>query len=487
VLARDETEPREATARTSFRTILIVVAIVAANLACKLPGLDRQSLWLDEALTVSAAGRSVAEILTYATYNQNPPLYALLMHGWLGLFGISETSARLFPVLCSTLTAVAVFFLARRFLGARAAIFAAILFTASNIHVQYAREARVYALASLLATLSAYAFLSLMARPHWRTAALLGVLNAALFYCHFVTVFLPLAELVATFASRAWRERAGRFVVAASVGSALLALPWMPYVLRNAPSAGEYWLAPPTWRDLRHVLKRFADKNRLLYLTLLLLVPAVRRVLGVAREAFDGSLARFLGLWGFLPIGLAFLIAARVPIFLDRYLLYASVGLALLFAYLLALVPLRTAGHVVLCAGLLALLGPRALREPVKDDWRALAAHVRQLHGGRAPGTSLVVIAANELPPFAYYFDRAAFAGAECEQALRAGGVIAVDDPGDLTPALLGGLDSVTVIRTRISDPDVSALTAAGFARPESRLKVPGLEVLASERVHRRE
>ena len=431
---------------------------------------------------MSAAGRSVAEILTYATFNQNPPLYPLLMRGWLAVFGISETSARMFPVLCSTLTAVALFFLARRFLGFRAAIFAVLLFTASNVHVQYAREARVYALVSLLATLSAHAYLALVTRPRWGTAVLLGVLNAALFYSHFVTVFLPLAQLTATFASRSWRRRAGRFVFAASAGAALLALPWMPYAFRNAPSAGAYWLAPPTWRDLRHVLKRFADKNRLLYLTLVLVVPAVRRALGVPRDVFDASLARFLALWGFLPIALAFAIGASVPIFLDRYLLYASVGLSLLFAYLLALVPMRAAGHALLCAGLLALLAPRALREPAKDDWRALAAHVRQLHGARAPGTSLVVIAANELPPFAYYFDRTAFAGGECERALRAGGVIAVDDAGDLTPAMLGGVDAVAVIRTRISDPDVSALTAAGFARPESRMKVPGLEVVSSER-----
>ena len=150
--------------RATFVTWTLAAAVGAANLALKLPALDRQSLWLDEALTVAIGLRPVDEIVARSAGNQNPPLYGILMHFWIAAFGTSETSIRLLPVLCSAFAAVGVFLLARRFFGLRAAIFAAILFTGANIHVQYAREARVYALVTLLAVASSYVFLALVER-----------------------------------------------------------------------------------------------------------------------------------------------------------------------------------------------------------------------------------------------------------------------------------------------------------------------------------
>jgi hypothetical protein len=466
-----------------WSTALVVATIVLVNLACKLPGLDRQSLWLDEALTVAVGARPVGEIVAYASRNQNPPLYAVVMHGWLGAFGSSEASVRMFPVFCSTLTAVVLFLLARRFLGMRAAILAAILFTGANVHVQYAREARVYALVSLLCTASMYVFLTLVTRPRWRTAGLLAAVNALLFHCHYVTVFVPVAQVIAVLTHRPWRVHAGRHVLAAAGGSGLLAFPWVPIAWGNAPRVGAYWLEAPTWRDLRDVLKRFAAERRILYLALLLLVPAVRRALGVPRAAFDRGLASYLALAAFVPIGLAFVIATRVPIFLDRYLLYASLGVILLLAYLLALLPVGARGQAVLALGLLALVAPRTLREREKDDWRGLAAAIRAHHDVHAPGTSVVLIAPNEIPPFAYYYDREALNGPDTIARLRARGIVAVERAEDVDAETFARARLVTVVQTRISAPDVTGLAGVGFEAPRSRAKLQGLEILAGERV----
>ncbi len=478
--AASDSEVAEASGGPALPVLPTVAAIAVVNLALKLPHLGRQSLWLDEALTVTAAGRSFAEIVAHATVNQNPPLYGFLMHVWLGAFGISETSARLFPVLSSTATAVLLFLLALRFLGARAAVLAVLLFTLMNVQVQYAREARVYALVELLATASSYAFLALVTRPRWRTAVVLAVLNALLFFSHYVTVFLPLAQLVATVAHRPWRLRAGRHVLAAAGASAVLVLPWLPYAWRNAPTAGAYWLEPPTWRDLRHVLKRFADKNRLLYATLLLLVPAVRRALRVPRGAFDGGVGQYLVLWGLLPLALAFVIAARIPIFLDRYLLYASLGLVLTFAYLLAVLPLSRRAHAVVAAGLVALLAPSTLREAPKDDWRALAARAHELRAMHSPATALVLVAAHEVPPFAYYFDRASFAAPGRERTLRERGVVAVAPGAALDAATLAGVAAVAIVRPRLGAPEVAGLD--GFGAPRAWARVQGLDLLVRDR-----
>lgn len=460
-------------------TSMIAVAVGAVNLALKLPGLDRQSLWLDEALTVAVAVRPLDAIVARAAGNQNPPLYGVLMHVWIAAFGSSETSIRLLPVLCSTLAAVGIFLLARRFSGLRAAVFAAVLFTAANLHVQYAREARVYALVTLLAVASSYAFLALVARPSWRRAGLLACLNGLLFHCHYVTVFVPLAQSLAVALHAPWRARAGRWMAASAAASALLALPVVPFAWRNAPRVGAYWLDAPTWRDFRHVAKRLAGERRVLYASLVLLLPAVRRALGVPLARFDRGRVLYFALAAFVPIVLAFLIGSRVPIFLDRYLVYASVPLLLLFAETLALVPVGASGAALLAVGLAVLLGPRTLREPAKDDWRGLAAAVRARHDAAA---SLVVIAAHEWPPFAYYWDRDAIGADDPRARLRTGGIHAVERTSEIDVETLRRVRAVAVVRTRLGAPDTSGLRAAGFGEPRAWAAVEGLDVVAHER-----
>lgn len=457
----------------------IAVAVGAVNLALKLPGLDRQSVWLDEALTVAVAVRPLDVIVARAADNQDPPLYGLLMHVWIGAFGASEASLRLLPVLCSTLAAVGVFLLARRFSGLRAAVFAAVLFTAANLHVQYAREARVYALVTLLAVASSYAFLALVTRPSWRSATILACGNGLLFHCHYVTAFVPLAQSLAVALHAPWRARAGRFMAASAAASAFLALPVVPFAWRNAPRVGAYWLDAPTWRDLRHDAKRLAGERRVLYASLLLALPAVRRGLGVPSARFDRGRVRYFALAAFVPVALAFVIGTRVPIFLDRYLVYASVPLLLLFAELLALVPFGRRGAALVAAGLAALLGGRTLREPAKDDWRGLVAGVRARHDA---AESLVVVAAREWPPFAYDWDRDAIVADDPAGRLRAGGVHAVERTSDIAAETLRRARAVAVVRTRLGAPDTSGLRAAGFGAPHSWAAVEGLDVVAHER-----
>jgi mannosyltransferase len=455
----------------------VTVAIVALNLALKLPRLGEQSLWLDEALTVSHAGRSLSAIVTQATGNQNPPLYGVVMAGWFAVFGTSETSARALPMLCSTAAAVAVFALGRRFLGGRAALLAALVFTFSEIHVQYAREARVYALVSLLAILASHAYLALMARPRRRTAVALTVLDALLFHAHYVTVFVPLAQLVAMLAHRPWRERAGRLLVGSLGATALLCLPLVPLAWRNAPTVGGFWLGPPTFGDLGDLLKRFAGKRPAVYVALVAALPPIRRLLAIPAGALDRGVLLYLACWAFLPIALAFLVASRMPIFLDRYLLFAAPAVAALIAYLATAVPMRQATYAALVAGVVLSLAPKARREHRKDDWRQVVAVVRELQAGRVPGSSVVLVPAGEIAAFAYYWDRALLGRPDMRERLAAADVVAANDLEELGAARIAALRSVLVVRTRDAEPHV-----AGFAPLARRVKVQGLELLAAER-----
>ena len=54
----------------------------------------RSPLWLDEANTVSIAGLPVSRIPDALRHDGAPPLYYLLLHGWIRLFGTSDLAVR---------------------------------------------------------------------------------------------------------------------------------------------------------------------------------------------------------------------------------------------------------------------------------------------------------------------------------------------------------------------------------------------------------
>jgi len=69
-----------------------VVLVVA--LGCILRFSTGSQLWLDEALTVEIARRPVGAMLNALRHDGAPPLYYLLLHAWIGVFGDGDVAVR---------------------------------------------------------------------------------------------------------------------------------------------------------------------------------------------------------------------------------------------------------------------------------------------------------------------------------------------------------------------------------------------------------
>jgi mannosyltransferase len=133
--------------------------LVAAGL--RLWGLGNRSFWFDEAATILAALHGPLDGLT------EPPLYALLLRGWLALVPAdSEWLVRLPSAACAVACVPLLALWVRWRLGGRAAWIAAALVAVAPAQLVYAQEARMYAPA-VLAGLAAVLLLerALQARP----------------------------------------------------------------------------------------------------------------------------------------------------------------------------------------------------------------------------------------------------------------------------------------------------------------------------------
>jgi hypothetical protein len=144
----------------------LVLAATAVALAVRLAHLGDANMWYDEGISVWAARKSLADMVTWTASDTHPPLYYALLHLWLMLAGNdSETTVRLPSLIFGTLNVPAVWLLARTLLPGRSrvAIASATLLALSRFNVWWSQETRMYALAALLATLH-LVFTALLAR-----------------------------------------------------------------------------------------------------------------------------------------------------------------------------------------------------------------------------------------------------------------------------------------------------------------------------------
>src|ERR1700712_366526 len=129
----------------------------------------RQALWLDGAQGGAIPGLPLhgpgTTLWTGLKQDGSPPLYYLLLHGWIELFGTGSRTVRGLSALLNLACAVPLWYLARRVIGLRAARVAMLVFVTSPFAMYFATETRMYDLLLLLALLGGVALEKTLRAP----------------------------------------------------------------------------------------------------------------------------------------------------------------------------------------------------------------------------------------------------------------------------------------------------------------------------------
>jgi len=268
-------------------------------------------LWLDEALTVNIAGLPLGEIPGALRGDGAPPLYYVLLHGWMQVFGSSELAVRALSGVFSVATLPLVWVAGRRLGGTRVAWAALVLLATAPFAIRYATEARMYSLVMLLTVVGGLSLMELLERPSRRAAIGLALTTGLLLYTHYWSFYL-LATLGVLLAVRAKQRPSGppgedhglepsgarRSLVAMAAGGVLF-VPWVPTFLYQAANTGTPWGAPGNLRSFFDTVTHFAGGYWDFGIALGLIYFALT-VLGlVGRDAGEGRIE--LGLRGHGP------------------------------------------------------------------------------------------------------------------------------------------------------------------------------------------
>ena len=136
-----------ASERTSALLILLPILL---GFALRMLRLGFQPLWWDEGYSVWFATHPLPQLLALTAADIHPPLYYILLRGWIGVFGPGPIALRMFSVVVGVLAIPLIYVVARRLFTPRVGWLAAFLLAISPMHIYYSQEVRMYGLAMLL-------------------------------------------------------------------------------------------------------------------------------------------------------------------------------------------------------------------------------------------------------------------------------------------------------------------------------------------------
>ncbi|WP_406250977.1 hypothetical protein [Streptomyces cyaneofuscatus] len=364
-------ELRPTPSRSARHAVALVPAAIAV--AVGLWGIRRQdSLWSDEAVTYEVAHRSTSDIWRLlAEADAVHSLHYFLMHAVFASWEGGLVALRLPSVLAVAATAAGVGMLGRRLAGPRAGLLAGLVVPLLPAMQRYAQEGRSYALVCALMTWGTCLLLDALDAGGRRRWAGYGAVMLAACLLHEFAVLGLIAHGVSVALSR---RRLRPWAVTAAAVIAGLA----PLALFSATQSGQVaWIGAPDASDLLTF-----GVTALLGIACAFLKPPGRGPVGLSALALPLLI---------LPAGLLLALSPLRPLYVDRYVLFGSIGLALLIGAALDRLPSR--GMVVtasLAAAATALLpGGQQLRAPESrsDDVTAVARAVREMSG---PGDGLL-------------------------------------------------------------------------------------------------
>ena len=211
----------------------------------------------DEVWSVNTSSLNYRSELATLKADLHPPLYFLILHSWLRLFGTGERAVKTLSGLFYVLSVLAVFGIGREIYGAKTALLCAVIYLASPLAILAAQFARMYSLLSLLSILSTWLYLQFSIKPRVSRLqfALYVAVNILGTFTHIGFFFLLFAQIVVhLFFYRT--EKIKGFLLAIVLSSVPYLVLWAPILLTQITNSAEgaAWVKKPGWSMLGDLL-----------------------------------------------------------------------------------------------------------------------------------------------------------------------------------------------------------------------------------------
>jgi len=435
--------------KRTLNPLLIPVGLILLNFILKILFLGRRDIAMDEPFTIFYAQAGFPALFEMLKTENNPPLFFVLLHFWIKVFGISAFSVRFLPFLFSVLTAPVIYLTGKRYFSEGSGILASLIFTFSNYQLAFSHEARVYPLFALLTCISMYFFLSLLKKPERKSSFYLLILaNVLLIYSHFFGFFVIVLQILSCLVFEDTRK-AAKVCLQAQLITLFFYLPYFPvFFSRFFASSGGTWVPPPVISDLYTMVWRFSNVPVVTVFFLGMMTAAMVKYI-VERRNHVASLSSFqkvLLVWFFFPYLATFLISYRIPMFLDRYLIFTSIAFYLLVGQTIVY---TSASHKIIfyLLSITAVGGMLLTFNPNMDNHRRLKKVVEVIQDLKHKETPVVICPEWVNLGFTYYYNPEYFRDCRnLRQDLQKESIFPVNHPDEIPQGIMEKATSVILL-----------------------------------------
>lgn len=326
--------------------LLLVVGFVLIFAVISLSIGMSQSVWFDEAYSITLAKRPIGELVHLTAIDVHPPVYYLFLHFWGGLFGFGELSLRLSSVIPMFFAIILMAILLKRLFNKPFAGFATLLLCLSPMLIRYGFEIRMYAMATMLAVLATIVLVLIEAEKNAKRRHLLQFAYATLVALGMLTLYYTIVIWLTHFAYLIWQTVKSKKSILRQefwmmyILAVLLFTPWLFVAIKQFTNGALAQISEPmTVNNLLGVFsfnllyKPIWQLDQIFGLLILGFITLFGVLLAkkVKNKQKNTSFLIFMAAG---PLLVEILICLIKPMYVERYLVYSAPFLIALIAYL---------------------------------------------------------------------------------------------------------------------------------------------------------
>ena len=327
--------------------LLLLTGILLIGTVLRIYDLGTESLWIDEAISMLWAKQSPSHIMARAALDVHPPLYFVILHYWINLFGDSEFSARLLSAIIGIISIFMIFKVGSLIFGSDVGLLSAFIMATSVFHIWYSQDARAYSLLVLMSLLSIFFFIQLYRRKSRRDSIGYIVFSCLLIYTHYFGFFIIIAQNIfyctLFFLTKEKNDMGIKRWVLLQGLLIISYLPWGGKLIKQLLTIGRgetdtlSWITMPSFYTPIDSLKTYAGSLELMSLFLTFAVFAIisyKKNYSKGEVYFSNVTSMYLlALWLAIPVILPVILSYIFkPIYETRYTISASLALYILAA-----------------------------------------------------------------------------------------------------------------------------------------------------------
>ncbi len=384
---------------------IIVLILLSIALIIRLIGITSESYWLDEAVSIKQAQENYSTAIEMVKSDIHLPLYTVLLHFWVKLFGITELSSRSLSLMFGVLSLFMVYLLARKLFCEKIALISLALTAVSPIMTYYSQEARLYSLFVLLVLVSFYFFIEYIEKKDNKNLLFYLFFSLLLIYTHLFSFLVIIAQNMYVLYFYRFKIKKLLKWFLCQLALFMLFTPWIPTLIKQVNrTLSVMWIPKPNPGIVIKTFVEFFGNTLNLLIFIFVLVVIIQRKKFEAKSKENIIL---LGIWILVPFAIVIAYSSMFSsVYNTRYLLFTLPAILMLFSVFIDKIAEKnkTFSYILIAILIISSLNSvfTQLERMDKDDWRDVSIYVKE---NVKENETIFIDPFYHQQPFTYYYD----------------------------------------------------------------------------------